>query len=588
MEKGDGKGSFFWVGELNEQPPNTKKHSRKLKSKKLEFVGWASKSLIEFLQSIGKDTGKELSQHNVTAIINDYVHNFNLLHPVKKKRVVCDERLHSLFGKKSIPRIKIHELLDSHFADNHDSSEDDHLNSSEEYEDVNISCKKKKFSNFDEKAPSHKKKTSDALLSCFAAIIPENIKLLYLKRSLVQELVKQPESFEGKLSGSYIRIKSDPMDFSQKNSHQLHPVTGVKIVPGIGGLPEEVLLEVPNMIKDIPICMLSDDDFTKEEVEDLCQRVRDGLLKRPTVVETEQKAQILHEDIIKHWIPRELVYLQNLIDRANEKGWRKEYPFYLERKKRLQTPSEQSKLLAEVPKVTADKLEPKSTTPQEPSQDIQQPIDSPITIHKDVLHTSNDLGANLALPAHGSKAEEDELVVLDGFDKRNTEASKNPGSGEQLTGFQWVEDKQMPKTRSSDQKVDLSYVIEHTEPTKNAGSGEHLTGFQWVEDKQTPKTRSSDQKVDSPNVIELSDDEEETHEHVGEEKAHKQEDEYDFSIPRWFYLDPQGQIQGPVSRIDLQRWSDAGYFSPDFKVWKDGQTPDQAMLLTDMLSSSQS
>ncbi|RVW55321.1 hypothetical protein CK203_002344 [Vitis vinifera] len=31
------------------------------------------------------------------------------------------------------------------------------------------------------------------------------------------------------------------------------------------------------------------------------------------------------------WIARELDLLQNLIDRANEKGWRKEYPFTLYR-----------------------------------------------------------------------------------------------------------------------------------------------------------------------------------------------------------------------------------------------------------------
>ncbi|KAI3795012.1 hypothetical protein L1987_37655 [Smallanthus sonchifolius] len=526
MEKGDAKGSFFWVGELNEQTPMPVKHRRNLKSKKLEFVGWGSKSLIEFLQSIGKDTGKELSQHNVTAIINDYVHNFNLLHPVKKKRVVCDERLHSLFGKKSIPRIKIHELLHSHFADNLDSSEDDHLYNSEEFEYDNITCKKRKVSSLETIAPSQNKKASETLLSCFAAIIPENIKLLYLKRSLVQELVKQPESFEGKLVGSYIRIKSDPMDYSQKNSHQLHPVTGVKNVPGNGGLPEQVLLQVPNMIKDIPILMLSDDDFSKEEIEDLCQRVKDGLIKRPTV-----------------WLPRELVYLQNLIDRANEKGWRKEYPFII--KKLLQSPSEQSKLLTEVPKVTADKLEPESITPQEQLQDIQQSNGSPILIHKNVPHLGGDLETDQALPSCGPNAEEDELVVLDRFDK------------------------------------------DKTEPTKNAGSGEHLTSLQWVEDKQMPEPRSSGQTVDLSNVIELSDDdEEETHEQVDEEKTHKQEDEYEFSRPKWFYLDPQGQIQGPVSRIDLKRWSDAGYFSPDFKVWKDGQTPDRAILLTDMLSSS--
>ncbi|KAJ0830283.1 putative chromatin remodeling SWIB-Plus-3 family [Helianthus annuus] len=320
---GDRNGSFFWVGDGDDQTLSPVKHRRKSKSKKLEFLGWGSRPLIEFLQSIGKDTGKQLSQYDVTAIINEYVHTYNLFNPMKKKRVVCDERLHSLFSKNSVPRNKIYELLNSHFAENKDSSEDDAMYDSDEYEDVNVTYKKQKVSSLEKQAPSQKKK---ALLSSFAAIIPENIKLLYLKRSLVQELVKHPESFEGKLLGSYIRIKSDPMDFSQKNSHQLHPVTGVKNVPGVSG-GHEVLLEVPNVVKDIPIRMLSDDDFSKEEVEDLYQRVKDGLLKRPTVVEVEHKAQTLHEDITKHWLPRELVHLQNLIDRANEKGWRKEYPF---------------------------------------------------------------------------------------------------------------------------------------------------------------------------------------------------------------------------------------------------------------------
>ncbi|KAK9071544.1 hypothetical protein SSX86_007972 [Deinandra increscens subsp. villosa] len=541
----DGKGSFFWVQEANEQTPSVVKHRRKSKLKKLEFVGWGSKLLVEFLQSIGKDTCKKLSQHDVTAIINEYVHTYNLFNPMKKKRVVCDERLRSLFSKNSVPRNKIHELLNSHFAENNDSSEDDDLYDSEEYEDVNMTYKKQKVSSLE--------KQSEVRLSCFAAIIPENIKLLYLKRSLVQELVTHSESFEGKLLGSYIRIKSDPMDFSQKNSHQLHPVTGVKNVSGIGGIPE-ILLQAPNMIKDIPICLLSDDDFSKEEIEDLCQRVKDGLLKRPTVVEVEQKARTLHDDITKHWLPRELAHLQNLIDRANEKGWRKEYPFfflflsnnkhffaplplfeYLERKKLLQTPSEQSKLLTVVPKVSADKLEP-----EEHVHDIEQPNTSPIVIHA----------------SHAA------------------EPIKNTSSKEYLTSFQWVEAMQMPKTGRLGQTIDFT-------KTKNAGSGEYLTSFQWAEAVQTPP-RSLGQKVDLSrisNVIDLSDDVEETH---------VEEDEYEWSRPKWFYRDPQGQTQGPFSKVELKSWSDAGYFMPDFKVWKDGQNPDVAILLTDLLSSNHS
>ncbi|KAJ0450362.1 putative chromatin remodeling SWIB-Plus-3 family [Helianthus annuus] len=589
---GDRNGSFFWVGDGDDQTLSPVKHRRKSKSKKLEFLGWGSRPLIEFLQSIGKDTGKQLSQYDVTAIINEYVHTYNLFNPMKKKRVVCDERLHSLFSKNSVPRNKIYELLNSHFAENKDSSEDDAMYDSDEYEDVNVTYKKQKVSSLEKQAPSQKKK---ALLSSFAAIIPENIKLLYLKRSLVQELVKHPESFEGKLLGSYIRIKSDPMDFSQKNSHQLHPVTGVKNVPGVSG-GHEVLLEVPNVVKDIPIRMLSDDDFSKEEVEDLYQRVKDGLLKRPTVVEVEHKAQTLHEDITKHWLPRELAHLQNLIDRANEKGWRKELFEYLERKKLLQTPSEQSKLLTEVPTVTADTLEPEAT-PHELVADIEQPNTSPISIH-------------------GSDAAENKLVVVDGVDEGNAEPIKNLRSEEQLTSFQWVEAVQMPKKQSFGQTIDFTKTknsgsgghltgfqwLEAVEMHKtqsfgqtvdlskrnNVGSGEHVTSFQWVEAVQMPKTKSAGQTVDlskMSNVIDLCDDEEETHDvQVDKEKTtHEQEDEHEFSRQKWFYRDPQGQIQGPFSKTELKSWRDAGYFMPDFKVWKEGQTPEYAILLTAIL-----
>ncbi|KAM1734843.1 hypothetical protein ACFX11_020262 [Malus domestica] len=63
-----------------------------------------------------------------------------------------------------------------------------------------------------------------------------------------------------------------------------------------------------------------------DECKELQKNVANGLLRKPTVVELEQKAQLLHDDIAKHWIERELVRLQNCIDRANEKGRRREYP----------------------------------------------------------------------------------------------------------------------------------------------------------------------------------------------------------------------------------------------------------------------
>ena len=52
----------------------------------------------------------------------------------------------------------------------------------------------------------------------------------------------------------------------------------------------------------------------------------------------------------------------------------------------------------------------------------------------------------------------------------------------------------------------------------------------------------------------------------------------------WYYLDPQGDVQGPFCLGSLKNWKDADYFPPDFKVWKMGQTQDQAVLLSDILS----
>ncbi|CAN4110402.1 unnamed protein product [Withania somnifera] len=321
-------GDSFWVEEVKDQLPISLKRKRNVRIKKLEFVGWGSKPLIEFLQSIGKDTSRTYSQQEVTAIVTEYVNSNHLLNPQKKKRVMCDARLHSLFGKKSIPRIKIYDLLEVHFSENHDESEDESSDSSKE-EDILLASKGRKSTG------SPKKKVPVVPKSCFAAIIAENIKLVYLKRSLVQDLLKTPENFEDKIVGSFVRAKSDPNDYIRQNSYQLQQVEGVKKVPAVGDAAFEIHLQLSTLMKDIPISSLSDDDFNEEEFEDLHERIKAGSFKRPTVLELESKAQVLHKDIIKHWIEREVVLLQKRIDHANEKGWRKQYPFICLKVQRL-------------------------------------------------------------------------------------------------------------------------------------------------------------------------------------------------------------------------------------------------------------
>ncbi|KAL7258010.1 hypothetical protein ACSBR1_004186 [Camellia fascicularis] len=340
---------------LVQKVKRSKRHKkREVKSNKREFIGWGSKSLIDFLSSIGKDARKRLSQYDISSIINGYINENKLFRPEKKNKILCDERLKSVLGRKSINRNKIYDLLEPHLLENLDLSEEDEVGNSSEDEEESVLVASKKQRKLSSCRKSQEKGVVfDAPLSWFAAIVAENIKLVFLKRSLVQELLKKPETFEDKVIGSFVRVKSEPSDSMQGFSHQLVQVTGMK-KPSPGESNSEILLQVSNMSKDIRINMLSEDNFSEEECEDLKQKVKAGLLKRPTMLELEQKAKTLHEDITKHWIAKELALLQNLIDRANEKGWRAELFEYLERRQLLQKPSEQLRLLQKVPRALAD------------------------------------------------------------------------------------------------------------------------------------------------------------------------------------------------------------------------------------------
>ncbi|RVW44298.1 Uncharacterized protein CK203_070953 [Vitis vinifera] len=127
---------------------------------KREFIGWGSKVLIEFLASIGQDTTQKLSQYDVTSIIR-------------------------------------------HLAENLEESEDDEARYSSEDKDetVLMACKRQRKSNLE--TPQIKELTPLIPQSRFAAIVPKNIKLIYLKRSLMLELLKQPDTFESKVKGSF-------------------------------------------------------------------------------------------------------------------------------------------------------------------------------------------------------------------------------------------------------------------------------------------------------------------------------------------------------------------------------------------------
>lgn len=88
--------------------------------------------------------------------------------------------------------------------------------------------------------------------------------------------------------GSFVRISADPNDIFEKHRFRLYKVTGLEMV---GGSDTGInLLQVSNYFQAIPINKLSDDNFSEEEVVDVQERIKDGLLNRLTVVRT-----ILHK-----------------------------------------------------------------------------------------------------------------------------------------------------------------------------------------------------------------------------------------------------------------------------------------------------
>ncbi|KAG6395049.1 hypothetical protein SASPL_145640 [Salvia splendens] len=626
----------FWVEDSGLQSPVSTKRKRRVGKRKIEFIGWGSRPLIEFLEAIGKDTSEKHPRQEVAAFINKYINDNGLRSAEKKKKVICDERLYALFGKKTMSRIKVFDMLEEHFAENHDSDDESLGSSDEDYAE-------KKLVEFQKIPISQRKKVLKTPKSCYAAVTPENIKLIYLKKSVIQDLLKFPESFEFKILGSFVRMKSDPNDIYQKNRFQLQKVTatlpiGIEKISGTGDADIEIHLRVSNFFfKDVTISMLSDDNFTKEEVDDVCDRIKAGSLNRLTV-----------------WIAKEISLLQMRIEHANEKGWQREYPLiylllhvlkcfsalnileiyllvvqfafskfllrtmfdYLERRTLLQKPSEREKLLSKIPEVVAEDLEPEATVTAA-SKKAELGACSPKSITP--IKESSDISSPEAAGALSWPREIDTPRKVNLSDSRTLEV-QNGGINwvadiplkdlkVQNGGINWVadiphKDLEVPNG-GIDSAVDIPhkdkkvYIIKQGVLVAKVScndSSDEMPHPQGREEPEQPLTTTpfetniatqvicsgeeNPQPASATTVIELSDGDSEDDVQEEEGTGINGENPKEFV---WHYTDPQGRTQGPFSLSSLKLWNDANYFPSNFIVWKSGQTSDDGVLLVDVL-----
>ncbi|CAO2836565.1 unnamed protein product [Amaranthus hypochondriacus] len=333
-----------------------KKMPRRRKGpKRIEFASWASKPLIEFLASIQEDTGKKLSQDDVASIVSDYAHEKKLLHPDKKKLILCDIRLRSLLGRNSIRLYQVKNALKPHFAD---QSGDEGYSLGYDKDKVTLHGKnlagRTKLKSF-----QHKISLLDKFQTKKSILDKPN------KPEVVEKLLEQRESFESQVVGSFVKVKSEPFD--ARHPYQLLSVIGVQ---HFGDGNEKVRLQLSNLPNDVPLCLLSNDDLSEQDCEELRQKFDNNFLSKPTVEALEKKAKDLHEDLTKHWITTELSILRNRIDLANEKGRRAKLFEYYRKRDLLQSEAEQARLLNEVPKVLADIIEVK---PESDEDNISSP-----------------------------------------------------------------------------------------------------------------------------------------------------------------------------------------------------------------------
>lgn len=214
-----------------------RKHLARPKSKKRVFLGWGSTKLIDFLTSVGKDTKEPITQFDANEIIKDYIHKNNLFDPDSKKKnaILCDDKLYALLGKRKVKYYKIYNILENHFRATDESDEALSI-SSEEGDHSTRRCKKEKtafeIKNLNCHPRNCQKNAFEPPEICYASIVGKNINAVYLKRSLFVELLKTPETFDGKVTGCFVRVKLDRMDFefTPAKMYKLGQVLGLSLI----------------------------------------------------------------------------------------------------------------------------------------------------------------------------------------------------------------------------------------------------------------------------------------------------------------------------------------------------------------------
>ncbi|XP_037492014.1 zinc finger CCCH domain-containing protein 19 isoform X4 [Jatropha curcas] len=330
-----------------------------------ERLEWASNELLEFVMHM-KDGDKSVcSQFDVQALLLEYIKRNKLRDPRRKSQIICDSRLEKLFGKPRVGHFEMLKLLESHFLLKEDSQADDLQGSVVDTEtnqlenDGNSDGLMKAHK--DKKRKSRKKSDGRGLQSNvddYAAIDIHNINLIYLRRSLLETLIDDTETFHDKVVGSFVRIRISG-SAQKQDLYRLVQVVGTSKAGEpyrVGKRTTDFLLEILNLNKTeiVSIDIISNQEFTEDECKRLRQSIKCGFINRLTVGDIQEKAIALQAVRVEDSLEAEITRLSHLRDRASDMGHRKELRECVEKLQLLKSPEERQRRLEEIPEIHAD------------------------------------------------------------------------------------------------------------------------------------------------------------------------------------------------------------------------------------------
>ncbi|KAK3148600.1 hypothetical protein QOZ80_3BG0297000 [Eleusine coracana subsp. coracana] len=298
---------------------------------------WASPELLEFVGHMRNGDQSFVSQFDVQTDLLEYIKKNNLRDPQRKSQIICDARLHRLFRKTRVAHFEMLKLLEMHFLVNETKVNDNSqaaidLNSAQ-VDTSGYSDMPTKLSP-DKRRRIHRKMEREPQVNpeAYAAVDMHNINLIYMRRSLMEDLVGDAAFLE-KIYGAFVRIKISGVGQKQ-DMYRLVKVVGThKVLEkySIGRKATNIALEILNLDKKEIITMdtISNQDFTEEECNRLRQSMKCGLISRLKVGTIQEKAKVLQSVRVNDWLENEKQRLEHLRDRASETGRKKEYPLYL-------------------------------------------------------------------------------------------------------------------------------------------------------------------------------------------------------------------------------------------------------------------